>query len=136
MTGGIDIRVMQERWNPGFDFELTWYLAGPMSGYPEYNYPVFEDAARVLRMTGVKLVSPHEVAWPDNHEKLSETDLWEYMMKATGKALNNCQGIILMKGWPQSRGAKAELEFAMAHNWPVWFYHEYFMTNMNKGVDE
>lgn len=135
MPEGYDVRIMQERWNPGFDFKLTWYLAGPMSGYPEYNYPAFTEAARILRATGITLRTPHETPWPVNHEAMSEGELWRYMMEATAVVMGECNGIILMKGWPQSRGAKAELDVALMRSWPVWFYHDYFMTNMNKDED-
>lgn len=121
---------MKERWNPGFDFDLTWYLSGPMSGYPEYNYPAFTDAARVLRNTGVKLESPHENQWPE--EKLDEPNLWAYMMDLALAQMDCCGGIILLKGWPQSRGSKAELEIALQKDWPVWYYNDYSLTNMNK----
>lgn len=42
-----------------FDFSLWYYLAGPMTGHPEYNYPAFEKATTVLEENGVKVKSPH-----------------------------------------------------------------------------
>lgn len=36
------------------------YVAGPMSGIPQYNFPLFEAAATALREDGWVIVSPHE----------------------------------------------------------------------------
>src|SRR5690606_41767260 len=38
-----------------------WYLSGPMSGYPQYNFPAFAKAAETLRGFGYNLVSPAEL---------------------------------------------------------------------------
>lgn len=111
--------------------DVDYYLAGPMSGYPEYNYPAFTAAAEVLRDAGLTIHSPHEVLWPDGHEDFSPEDLWKYMMEETGKVMTKCNGIILLKGWPQSRGARQEMQFALEHEWPAYFYHDFSLYSMN-----
>jgi hypothetical protein len=37
------------------------YLAGPMTGYPRWNFDAFDEAARQLRSDGHDVVSPHEL---------------------------------------------------------------------------
>lgn len=37
------------------------YVAGPMRGYPLYNYQNFEDATVALRKQGHAVISPHEI---------------------------------------------------------------------------
>ena len=37
------------------------YVAGPMRGYVDYNYPAFDSACEVLREAGYDVVSPHEI---------------------------------------------------------------------------
>lgn len=128
------IKGQMQRWNPEFDFELTYYLAGPMSGYEDYNYPAFENAAQILRQTGVKIESPHENPWPENYEAMGESKLWIEMMAITHRQMQKCHGIILLKGWPQSRGARIELQEALLKNQPVWFYHNFQLTNMNRSL--
>lgn len=134
MSEFAEVDGMKERWNPGFDFDITWYLSGPMSGYEHFNYPAFQHAATILRNTGVKLESPHENEWPKDHASLSPESLWRHMMDLCYEQMDRCGGIILLKGWPQSRGAKSELEIAMQRDWPVWYYHDFQLTNMNKEI--
>ncbi|KKL43628.1 hypothetical protein LCGC14_2366920, partial [marine sediment metagenome] len=34
------------------DKSLKYYLAGPMSGYPQFNIPLFDQVTAVLRADG------------------------------------------------------------------------------------
>lgn len=109
------------------DLELTYYFSAPMSGYEEYNYPYFERVVTHLRSSGIKIVSPHEVKPPVFPELLdiSEKELWKwYLEKDLVLMIQNTQGIILGKGWPESRGARVELEIAMTLGRPVFYYEE------------
>lgn len=130
----MTISEMQQRWNPEIDFEITYYLSGPMAGYDQHNFPAFEDAARILRQTGLKIISPHETAVPANYDELSEEEQWRVMVDQDIALMkDSCGGIIMLKGWPQSRGAREEIQIAFQRNWPVWYYHDYQLVNMNRG---
>jgi hypothetical protein len=128
----LDQAGIQQRWNPELDFDLTYYLSGPMTGYDEYNYPAFEAACQTLRATGISIESPHENPAPPTRDAMTEAEIWSYYMEVCYKQMDKCQGIILMKGWPQSTGARQELEIAMQKEWPVWYYHNFQLTNMNR----
>ena len=41
---------------------MKWYLAGPMSGIPQFNFPLFMKAAQELRdVHELDIVSPAEL---------------------------------------------------------------------------
>lgn len=79
------------------------YIAGPMTGVPEFNFPAFADAAEALRHAGYKAVSPHEGV----HNR-DLTKPWDYYMREDIKLLMNCEGVALLPGWGKSKGARLE----------------------------
>jgi len=107
-----------------FDTTKTYYLAGPMTGYTEYNYPHFAAVEAVLQAQGVKVESPHNNLRPKGHEFMSEIVLWRKMMEAGEDQMRRCQGIIMLKGWQNSHGATQELHLALALGWPIFYYRE------------
>ncbi len=98
--------------------EITYYLSGPMSGLPDFNFPAFRDACKQLRACGFTVVSPHE--------KDSEGDTtrpWTaYLREDISLLTDKCYGFILLPGWPSSTGAKLELSIALALQMPIYFY--------------
>lgn len=84
------------------------YIAGPMTGLPNYNYPAFQAMADKLRKADICVISPHELFSGD-------TGLpWHVYMQAGLTALLKCKAVVLLKGWDKSRGAKLEREVAVA----------------------
>ena len=89
------------------------YIAGPMTGHADYNYPAFHEAARVLRGCGLVVVSPAELHGNDfskTHEEYLAVDL---------AALDTCGTIFLLPGWEISRGAREELAAALKRDMVV-----------------
>lgn len=81
------------------------YLAGPMTGLPEKNYPAFHAEAARLRALGYDIASPAEVNVVDGLPWL------DYMLVDIPLMLT-CQGIALLPGWEQSKGARLEVHIA------------------------
>lgn len=104
-----------------FDFERRYYLAGPMSGYPEYNYPEFEAACKLLRRNKIEIKSPHEIVYPESRV-LGDLPYSEYIDGGM-KLLAQCNGLILLPGWAQSTGSMLELSEAATWGLPVYFLH-------------
>jgi hypothetical protein len=102
---------------------MRLYLAGPMSGYPQFNFPAFYEAAQTLRESGVDIVSPAEMDADDgidgeamasengDAKKLSLT--WAQLLARDVMILgdeteNAVHGIVFLPNWERSRGAKLE----------------------------
>lgn len=100
----------------------TYYLSGPMTGIPEYNYPMFELVAKELRAKGYIIVTPTEVG--TNQEARLGADRfslsYQEYIKSNIIALLDCNAIILLPGWRDSTGAKLELHIAQTMNMRVW----------------
>lgn len=81
------------------------YLAGPMTGLPEHNFPAFHAEAARLRSLGYQVENPAENPAP-------ACGTWAgYMRKALAQ-LVTCNAIALLPGWPSSRGANIERSLA------------------------
>ncbi|WP_322544447.1 DUF4406 domain-containing protein [Rhodococcoides fascians] len=95
---------------------MSLYIAGPMTGYPEWNYPAFTKAAATLRAQGHTVVSPHELHDDDM------TRPFDWYLRRDLKALCECDAIVLLQGWANSRGAKLEHHVARALDMNVYAY--------------
>jgi hypothetical protein len=85
------------------------YLSGPMKGYPESNYPAFEDAARHLRAMGHSVYIPHEFMPPG---KPSHAELRKAFSAYCKYICEEADSIVLLPGWEHSIGVSAELALA------------------------
>ena len=83
------------------------YIAGPMTGLPEFNYPAFFDAARRLEALGHEPINP---ARSDGREGCKS---WLDFMRAALRDVAEADGLAMLDGWQESRGAA--LEYRLAH---------------------
>ena len=81
------------------------YIAGPMTGYDDLNFPAFHAAAATFRAIGIDVVNPAEI------NPAIEAD-WVDCMRADIQQLATCTGIYLLPGWEKSRGASLEHDIA------------------------
>lgn len=99
-----------------------WYLAGPMTGHDDYNYPNFDKFSAELRTRGYQVVSPAEIGRELPGEPGS---LPYYIYVREGlRGLLDCQHLVLMPGWTESRGARKELDIADFLDMKIWHIHE------------
>ena len=82
------------------------YLCGPMTGYPDFNFPLFNAEAARLRALGFDVVNPAEIN-PDG-------GAWEQCMRRDIAQLVTCDVILTLPGYSASRGASIELLLANA----------------------
>lgn len=113
-----------------------FYLSGPMSGLPNYNYEKFDEVTWLLRNDGYTILSPHENPAPE--EALDEHATWEYYMKLCKKQVLDSTAIILLNGFPESRGAMKELQWSIDLGHPVFYYYEghpYTLARLSREED-
>lgn len=95
------------------------YLAGPMSGLPQFNFPAFFDAAAKLRASGWNIVSPAEIdCEEDGTVALQSKDgnptdarrSWGDFLARDVKLIadGGITAIVFLPGWTDSRGARLE----------------------------
>lgn len=112
----------------------AYYVAGPMTGYAAYNYPAFEQAAAALRRQGLEVRSAHEVVHTE--PITAETGIvgspaYRRYIAEDLAVLLQCQAIVLLRGWPESTGAKFELTVALMLGLAVYFWDGKGLINMS-----
>ena len=85
------------------------YISGPMTGYPDYNFPAFASAANRLRAIGFNVVSPHEFGEGDPSKTWAD-----YLRQDLAAMLDGCNSVATLHGWEKSRGATLEVHVAQA----------------------
>lgn len=83
------------------------YLAGPMTGLPQLNFPAFHREAAYFRAQGFEVVNPAEI-------NTDPTMPWVDCMRKDIAELVTCEGILMMPGWERSKGASLEHYIAQA----------------------
>lgn len=91
------------------------YLAGPMTGLPDWNRPAFNAATEVLEGSGLTVINPARV-------QLAETATWQDYMRYGLRGVSQADVIVVLPGWRQSRGAQAEVAAARSIGLPVFEY--------------
>ena len=98
--------ILVEQYNPSTLKKV--YISGPITGTKDY-LEKFEDieTALVLIHQGVEVINPAKV-----NANLPESTTWEEYMRMSLCMLSMCDGIYMMEGWQQSRGATLEYAYA------------------------
>lgn len=104
------------------------YIAGPMSGYKNFNFPAFHAAAYEYRRRGYHVFNPaekdEEVHGKDFSQRNSDGDpkkaaeqgfnLRETLANDLAYVCREATHILMLKGWEKSLGARAEHATAVA----------------------
>jgi hypothetical protein len=117
---------------------MKLYLAGPMTGHPELNFPTFMRYARLLRERGHEVINPaeeslkyHGMPWTGRLTEeevvfLAQTPWDEYLSKDL-EAIDGVDAIAVLPGWQQSDGATREVAHARSQSKPI--YHAVLLAS-------
>lgn len=87
------------------------YIAGPMTGLPDYNRAAFFAAARWIK-DNTEFVPIH-TAWME-----SGFEDRQYMAMSI-HLLASCDAMVLLPGWRESKGVAMEIQEAIDRDIPV-----------------
>jgi len=104
------------------------YLAGPMTGIPQFNIPAFDALAGHLRNLGLEVVSPAELDSPTTRAAAlaspdgapgtgsASDETWGDFLARDIKLIanNGIDAVVVLPGWESSKGARLETFFAAA----------------------
>lgn len=118
------------------DSSKTWYLCGPMSGRAHFNIPFFDAVAARMRAQGFVVISPGELdseeirevalASPDGAPLGARHGSWGDFLSRDVKIVADCvDGLILLPGWFNSRGARLEVFTGLLSNKLFGVYDEF-----------
>lgn len=93
------------------------YLAGPMTGYPEYNWPQFKAVAKYFRDSGHKVICPTECG------NVPDVTNYQDCIKNSLRVMLDANTIALLPGWLGSKGAMMEARLAV-----MMGYNTYLVT--------
>jgi hypothetical protein len=101
------------------------YIAGPMTGLPDLNFPAFHGEASWLRAMGNEVINPAEI----NDEGLAVMaftaeeyqEHWRKCMRADIAQLVTCDAIHMLDGWEKSCGATLEHHIARTLGMAITF---------------
>ena len=89
------------------------YVAGPMSGYLECNYPAFGFAAKKLEEAGYEVVNPALIS--AGQEGTHYVD----HLREDLRAMLDCDAVATLENWWESTGARNEVNVAGLLKMPV-----------------
>lgn len=101
--------VLQSEWEPrvllASERQARVYIAGPMTGIDDYNFPAFFAAEENIKSLGF------EVENPARHGIVEGATWADYMAYDLGR-LALCNTIFMLPGWSKSKGATIERNLA------------------------
>ena len=111
---------------------MKLYLAGPMRGIPQFNFPLFDSVAATLRGKGYTIISPAELDdsatrdlamnSPDGEagEYFNGQTFGDFLSRDLKKVLDEAEGVALLPGWENSIGASIEAYAARRQGKPLY----------------
>jgi len=106
------------------------YIAGPMRGYPNFNFAEFDRVRDVLTQQGHTVISPADLdrAYGIDVSNLTADDMTVEFNKEVIRrdlcAIMDADGIVMLEGWENSVGATVERQVAQWVGLPVYYVRD------------
>lgn len=102
------------------------YIAGPMTGYDQWNFPAFFEAEETLLKLGYQVINPAHNDGPDLFSALESAGVperpnhsWAWYMRRDLPHVMEADALCVLPGWRESRGASLEVHVARALGLPI-----------------
>lgn len=102
------------------------YIAGPMSGKEDWNFPAFFEAEAQLKALGHEVINPAHNDGETVEEALASAgsperpnNSWSYYMKRDLPHVLGVDAVCVLPDWQSSKGASLEVEVAEAVGIPL-----------------
>jgi len=110
----------------GMSMNKLVYLASPYSAYKGGRWEAFELVSRRaagLMLSGNLVFCPIAHSHSIEMEGMSEKQDGDWWLRQDFAVLERCDEVwvYMMPGWKESYGVQAEIDFALAHNIPVYY---------------
>ena len=92
-----------------------------MQGVKDFNYPTFNTAAKLLRDNGVSVLNPAEFFDGDTTRPRED-----YLRQGLAMVATSADAVVLLGGWQDSAGVRAELDLADGLGIPAYEFKDYF----------
>lgn len=118
------------------------YIAGPMRGYPAFNFPAFDAASAAFRSMGWEVFSPAENDRVKHGNKVeaangdleaainSGFNLREALCDDLSWICKHATAIVMLPGWEKSAGAQAEHRTAIALDLEIVYVSQATLDSM------
>ena len=100
------------------------YLAGPMTGIADYNYPEFNRVAKLIRDMGYEVENPADTE-KENTEYPYQSAPHEWYMRKAVEKIMKCDMVVILPAWDTSIGARLEVDLARGLNLPILSLQEF-----------
>lgn len=102
---------------------MKLYIAGPMTGLPDLNYRAFFDAETALHDAGYEVENPAR-------NQAEGTASWLAFMRMSLVQISRVDGIALLPGWRDSKGAQIEEDLGRKLGLHVRYLHTWLDPEM------